>query len=213
MIQDSGHREGVHEKAMKPVRTARAFAGKGGFSLIELMVVLALIGITASVAAVSLSSNDAKLRSFARDFRFNIEKAKQEALARNQPVSVAFFNTTPGFDCNDDGQVNEKDRCYVLYVDRDGTEGFNHLADEEIKAQAIPSSLFLASATRLQFSPFGGSLSAGMDLKSAIRTDYRRCASQCLTVSYPVSINHVARTQIGQKVETCVDCSLCNSCP
>lgn len=184
----------------------------GGFSLVELMVVLALIGTTSAIAAVSLSSNDAALRSFARDFRFSLEKAKQEALARSLPVGVAFYDPAT-IDCNADGQVNDRDRCYVVYAEQDGVDGFNPAQDLALDRPPIPWSLLLAHATDLRFSPFGGSRAADLEMKTAFRTDHRRCASQCLTVSYPVRVNHVGRIAIGEKEETCADCSLCGSCP
>jgi prepilin-type N-terminal cleavage/methylation domain-containing protein len=183
-----------------------------GFSLVELMVVLALIGITSTIAAVSLSSNDAALRSFARDFRFSLEKAKQEALARSLPVGVAFYDPGP-IDCNADGQVNDRDRCYVVYAEQDGLEGFNPAQDLTLARGVIPSSLILANTTDLLFSPFGGSRAADLEMETAFRTDYHQCASQCMTVSYPIRVNHVGRIEIGEKEETCADCSLCESCP
>ena len=204
--------ERVIVQAMPSVLQRRTRRDERGFSLIELMIVLALIGISASVAAVSLSSNDAKLRSFARDLRFNLEKAKQEALTRNLPVSVEFFNEAPSFDCNDDGDVNAKDRCYVLYLDQDGLDGFDPLADERIKAQGMLPSMLLSGSAQLEFSPFGGCQAAGLEAKTSIRTDYRQCASRCLSISYPVTVNRVGRIQIGEKDETCASCTLCDSC-
>lgn len=184
----------------------------GGFSLVELMVVLALIGITSTIAAVSLSSNDATLRSFARDFRFSLEKAKQEALARSLPVGVAFYDPAT-IDCNGDGEANDRDRCYVVYAEQDGVDGFNPAQDLALDRPPIPSSLVLANTTDLRFSPFGGSRAAALEMKTAFRTDYHQCASKCMTISYPVRVNHVGRIEIGEKEETCADCSLCGSCP
>lgn len=184
----------------------------GGFSLVELMVVLALIGITSTIAAVSLSSNDAALRSFTRDFRFSLEKAKQEALARSLPVGVAFYDPAT-IDCNGDGEVNDRDRCYVVYAEKDGVDGFNSVQDLALARPSIPSSMVLSNPTDLLFSPFGESRAADLEMKTAFRTDHRQCASQCMTVSYPVRVNHVARIEIGEKEETCADCSLCGSCP
>ena len=202
----------VTEQAIASINRKKVRAETSGFALIELMIVLALTGLAATLAGVSLSSGDAKLRSFARDMRFNLEKAKQEALSRNLPVTVEFFNSTPSFDCNGDGDVNEKDRCYVLYLDEDGVDGFDPAMDQQIKAQSILPATTLAGNARLEFSPFGGSQAAGLDITTSIRTDYRNCATRCLTVKYPLTLNHVGRILIGEKEETCADCTLCGSC-
>ena len=204
--------ERVIGKAMPSDRKRRTRGKERGFSLVELTIVLALIGLSSTLAAVSMSSSDAKLRSSARDLRFNLEKAKHEALSRNLPVTVDFFNDTPSFDCNGNGEVNEKDRCYVLYIDEDGVDGFNPAMDEQIKAQSIlPTTLFTGNS-RLEFSPFGGCQAAGLNINTSIRTDYRNCATRCLSVSYPITVNHVGRIQIGEKEETCADCTVCGSC-
>ncbi|MEW6442522.1 MAG: GspH/FimT family pseudopilin [bacterium] len=192
---------------------APASGRAGGFSLVELMVVLALIGICSTLAAVEISSNDTKLRGFTRDLRFRLEKAKHEALARGVDVKVAFFTSTPPFDCNHDGSVNAHDRCYVLYVDRDDNDAFSPATDLEVLAEPIDASVSLASTPPLRFTPVGASHSAGLDLETSIRTDPGHCSSRCLTLSYPVEINHVGRIQVGQKEETCAECSLCGTCP
>ncbi len=185
---------------------------RGGFSLVELMVVLALIGITSTIAAVSLSSSDAGLRSFTRDFRLSLEKAKQEALARGHPVGVSFYDPAT-IDCNGDGQVNDRDRCFLVYAEQDGLDGYNPAQDLELARTSIPPALVVSNATGLRFSPFGASQAASLEMKAAFRTDSHQCASQCMTFSYPVRVNHVGRIEIGEKEETCADCSLCGSCP
>jgi prepilin-type N-terminal cleavage/methylation domain-containing protein len=182
-----------------------------GFSLIEIVVVMALIGITSTIAAVSLSSNDDTLRSYVRDFRFTLEKGKQEAVARNLPVGFAFFDPA-SFDCNGDGEVNGRDRCSLLFVEQDNVEGFNELEDQELDRLSIPRSVYVTGATGLRFSPFGESRSASMGMTTAVRTDEDRCTSSCLAISYPVRVNHVGGIEIGDKEETCASCSLCDSC-
>jgi len=182
-----------------------------GFSLIELSVVLALIGITTTIAAVSLSSHETELRTYARDFRFLLEKAKQEAVARNVPVELEYFDPAP-FDCNGDGVVNGRDRCVRLFAERDGVDGFDAVADAQIDLQLIPPSISFSGTSGLRFSPFGGSRYALLEIQTAVRTDDARCASQCLSIGYPVRINHVGGIEIGRKDETCASCSLCDSC-
>ena len=213
--------ERVIGKAMPSDRKRRTRGKERGFSLVELTIVLALIGLSSTLAAVSMSSGDAKLRSFARDMRFNLEKAKHEALARGDPVFVDFYPDPPSFDCNNDNQVNEKDRlCYFLYVNKDDVEGFDpdgvdpDTTDVLIKAQVILPSMLLEDCAQLEFSPFGGCQEAAeLKAKTSIRTDYGQCASRCLSISYRVTINRVGRIQIGQKEPpNCASCTLCDSC-
>ena len=218
--------ERVIVQAMPSVLQRRTKGKERGFSLVELMIVLALIGLSSTLSAVSLSSNDAKLRSFARDLRFNLEKAKHEALASPPALSasaptpvvfVEFFNEAPSFDCDGDGEVNAKDRCYVLYLDRDGVEGFDPGADPKttdqlIKQVMLPSSMLLSGGAQLEFSPFGGCQAAELEAKTWVRTDYRQCASRCLYISYLVTVHRVGRIQIGEKDETCASCTVCDSC-
>ena len=76
-------------------------ARKGGFTLIEAPIVLAMIGIMSTIAAVYISSSDTELRKFVLNLRFDMERAKLEALTRNAVVHVSSSFTSAGLDCND----------------------------------------------------------------------------------------------------------------
>lgn len=70
-----------------------------GFSLIELMVVVAMVAIFASLAAPSFSNFVAgqRVKTTAYDLATSLLLARSEALKRNQTVTVAPTDTTAGW--------------------------------------------------------------------------------------------------------------------
>lgn len=70
-----------------------------GFSLIELMVVVALVAIFASLAAPSMSRFVAsqRVKTTAYDLATSLLLARSEALKRNQNVTVAPTDSTAGW--------------------------------------------------------------------------------------------------------------------
>ena len=208
---------------MKLLRRQTGKNATSGFSLIELMIVLALIGITTGVGAVYIGSNETELRKFARNVRFDLERAKQEAVARKDTVYLELSYDPPSIDCNDDGSINTKDQCYVIYEDRNGDGQYTPASNEKIKAEHASSTIGFINeegvgGLEFFFTPTGESRAKDVEIKAAVHTKESCCLSRCMAVSYPLTVSHVGRIRVGNKVagcqgqleESCVDSSYCN---
>jgi prepilin-type N-terminal cleavage/methylation domain-containing protein len=201
-------------------RTGRI--GAGGFSLVELLIVLALIGITTGVGAVYIGSSDTELRKFTRNVRFDLERAKQEAVARKDTVFLELSYDPPSIDCDEDGSVTLKDQCYVLYEDMDGNGQFTSGVDGKIKVEKASSTVRFINEEGVGgltffFTPTGESRAKQVDVKAAVPAEEACCATRCMAVSYRLEVSHVGRIRVGDKIagcqgetnESCVDSSYC----
>jgi len=194
-----------------------------GFSLVELMVVLALIGITTGVGAVYMSSGETELKKFTRNLRFDLERAKQEAVARKDTIHLELSYDPPSVDCNDDGAIDTKDQCYVVYEDLNGDGQYTPGADEKIKAEQVSSTVrFIndegAGGLAFSFTPTGESRASDIEVKAATVVKESCCTTRCMALSYPLTVSHVGRITVGFQEggcqgtgeESCVDSSYCS---
>lgn len=193
-----------------------------GFSLVELMIVLALIGLTTGVGAVYISSNETELRKFTRNVRFDLERAKHEAVSRKDTVRLELSYDPPSIDCDDDGAVTNKDQCYVIYEDLNGDGQYTPATNEKIKAEFASSRIRLINeegtgGLAFSFTPTGESRAKEVEIKAAVQTKESCCPSGCMAVSYPLSVTHVGRIRVyeketgcqGEPNDSCVDASYC----
>ena len=208
---------------MKLLRRQTGRNATSGFSLIELMIVLALIGMTTGVGAVYMSSGETELKKFTRNVRFDLERAKQEAVARKDTIYLEISYDPPSIDCDEDGSITAKDQCYVVYEDLNGDGQYTPGANEKIKAEQVTSTVrFIndegAGGLAFFFTPTGESRSMDVELKAAGRVKESCCSSGCMAISYPLKVSHVGRVGVGFKEggcqgtgdDSCLDSSYCN---
>ncbi len=72
---------------------ANKYLTQHGYSLIELMIVVAIIGVMALAVNFSYSPANARLKAAARDLYSNMQTAKIEAVKRSEDWGI-IFNTT-----------------------------------------------------------------------------------------------------------------------
>jgi len=74
---------------------ASPYADIRGFTLIEMMIVIAIAGILAMAAIFTMSSGASKVRGAAFRLRGDLNLARSEAVNRNLPVLVEFVTSAP----------------------------------------------------------------------------------------------------------------------
>lgn len=108
--------------------------GKGclsprGFSLVELMVVVAILGILAAAVGMYVNTAGTKLRSFAFNLGSRFKQAKFEAIKRGRDVYI-------DFDFDDDGLV---DNGFTMWVDEnnDDNEDYDEADGDSLIGEAV----------------------------------------------------------------------------
>ncbi|MDE2561000.1 MAG: GspH/FimT family pseudopilin [Sphingomonadales bacterium] len=75
----------------QPAKTSRA--RRNGFSLVELMVVLFVMGLLASVVVLAIPGDSRELRTEAERFAARASAARDEAITASAPVSMVVSDT------------------------------------------------------------------------------------------------------------------------
>lgn len=121
----------------------RAKKEQWGFTLVEVMIVVAIIGILAAVATPGIMATIPRyrLRAEARELLINFKKAKMEAVKRNRNVVLAF---TPA--------VGALGGSYRVFVDTDSNNSYAVPPDIQLVNQSMRTNVQLVSTT---FNPAG----------------------------------------------------------
>lgn len=98
----------VSQKAFKPSRTPYNNKQRAGFTLVEVIIVMALITILASVAFPMILDwlPNMRLKSAARDLYANMQETKIQAIKQNQEWAIVFDPGSNNYHiCSDPGPV------------------------------------------------------------------------------------------------------------
>ena len=86
------------------IRSVQPPPRANGFSLVEMMVVLMIMGLLASVAVLSLPGDERKLRGEAERFAARTSAARDEAIVGARPISLVVSEQGYYFERRDQGQ-------------------------------------------------------------------------------------------------------------
>jgi len=89
---------------------------QAGFSLVELIIVVVIMGILAGYVTYNLSSGSTKLKTYVFNTKAQFHKAKFEAIKRNRNVYID-FDFSPA-----DGAI---DNGYTIWTDEDNNGGYS----------------------------------------------------------------------------------------
>ena len=100
---------------------ARPSTNDSGFSLVELVIVVAIIAVLGTVAIQNFSPANARLKQAARELYGNLQRARMEAIKTNQDVGIVFDTANNQYffcqdansdnDCTDAGETILNTTC------------------------------------------------------------------------------------------------------
>ncbi len=105
--------------------------GAGGYTLLELLVVIVIIGILAVQVITGFNSPVSKLKSAAFNLRSDFNYARSEAVNRNTNVGIQFVF---GTDLDGDG---DSDDGYIIWVDSNGDGAYDIGTESVLKTVAF----------------------------------------------------------------------------
>jgi prepilin-type N-terminal cleavage/methylation domain-containing protein len=97
---------------------------QAGFSLVELLIVVVIMGILAAYVTYNLSTGATKLKTFVFNTKAHFHKARYEAIKRNRNVYI-------DFDFDGDSSI---DNGYTIWADEDYDDVYTGGTDTIIEA-------------------------------------------------------------------------------
>ncbi len=115
-----------------------------GFSIIQLIVVLAIVGILVGIAASSFPRGDIELKQAARSFAISVQKARSEAIRKNKFVGI----------------IVPTNNSFSIFVDENSNTNYDSATDTIVSlinfAIDYPSvSITKSSSNKIIFNPRG----------------------------------------------------------
>ena len=112
-----------------------------GYSLMELLIVVAILGVLAAYVGVNLSSRETKTKSFVFTIRAKFQQAKVEAIKRGRDVYLDF-----DFNDGNAGTVgvgdNSVDNGFTIWVDEDSDGNYVDGTDTLINASTSGNNVY-----------------------------------------------------------------------
>jgi|WetSurMetagenome_2_1015567.scaffolds.fasta_scaffold11298_3 prepilin-type N-terminal cleavage/methylation domain-containing protein len=200
-----------HRHAPEPAMTLRGYLSKhplgfnSGFTLVELMVTVALVAIILGLSATYINSSQYTLRAAAYNLRSALQKTRLEAIKRNRAVYL-------DFDFNDDGAI---DSAFTMWVDLNGNHNYEGTTEllESIQGMsgiAIGSVPTAAGGPGVNDTPSGSGTIPGdgvslsgdrarfnPDGTATTGTVYLRSASDPNAGTYAIVLDSVGRSRIS----------------
>lgn len=118
---------------------------QAGYSLVELLIVVAIMGILAAYVVFNLSTGATKLKTFVFDTKAYFHKAKFEAIKRGRNVYI-------DFDFDDDLNI---DNGYTLWVDEDNDNAYSPGTDTVIETIVFDGPAIYANNPPIGSEPAG----------------------------------------------------------
>ncbi len=117
----------AHQKVNLPQRIRRVVSASPGFTLIELIMVIVLIGILAvSIMPKFVDTSAISLHGGAAMIAADIRYAQELAMSTNQPKSITFTNGVSSYDTVDGRTINLPSHVSIL---TGATFNFNTLGE------------------------------------------------------------------------------------
>jgi type II secretion system protein H len=136
---------------MKPSQSRDTYRGEAGFSLVELMVVVVIMGLAlaASVPALREHTEDVNLTKGAREVEGSLKLARTRAVSSNTPVVVVF---------------DIEDNTFFLFQDDDG-DGNQDSGETTSGTYQVPNKVTLGDVSfaqnKVTFQPSGAASQSG----------------------------------------------------